>query len=61
MQLLFAEYGNTCRPKSWTPPAQYAVKLQQLDALKQQLFPCSPHSTISWKHFTAGGMMDKDV
>lgn len=58
---MIAAYGKTEQPALWQPPKAYQVKLQQMDALLQQLQ--KQHSALLCQReaFTAGGMMDKEV
>lgn len=58
---IIAEYGYLQQPQVWTPPAQYVVKLQQLDTLKQQVIRMLTALTNQFEAFSAGGMMDKDI
>jgi transposase len=58
---IIAEYGCLHEPQAWTPPAKYVVKLQQLDAVKQQLIIQLTALSNQLEAFTATGMMDRDV
>jgi transposase len=58
---MIAEYGRLEQPGLWQPPAGYIIKLQQLDALLQQLQKQRTALLCQTEAFTASGMMDKEV
>ncbi len=58
---IIAQYGSLHRPGPWTPPAKYLIKLQQLDALQQQVMMMIRALSNQLEAFDAGGMMDKEV
>ena len=58
---IIAEYGFIQHPKAWSPPAQYMVKLQQLDALKERMIMQLTVLSNQLEAFSATGMMDKEV
>lgn len=58
---MIAAYGKTEQPALWQPPKAYQVKLQQMDALLQQLQKQHSVFLCQREAFTAGGMMDKEV
>ena len=58
---LIAAYGLTQQPPRWQPPAAYLIKLQQLQALEQQLQ--KQHSALLGQReaFEASGFMDQEL
>jgi transposase len=58
---IIAQYGYIHQPAAWTPPARHVVKLQQLDAVKEQVITHLTRLTNQLEAFSATGMMDKDV
>lgn len=58
---MIADYGLSEQPEAWQPPAAYIVKLQQFDALQQQLQKQKTALLCQEEAFTASGMMDKDI
>lgn len=58
---VIAEFGYMQQPKAWSPPAQYMVKLQQLDALKERMITQLTVLSNQLEAFSATGMMDKEV
>jgi transposase len=58
---MIAEYGCIQQPKSWSPPAAYVVKLQQLDAIKEKVVTQLTMLSNQMEAFSVTGMMDKEV
>jgi transposase len=58
---MIAEYGCMQQPKTWSPPAGYVVKLQQIDAIKEKVVSQLTGLSNQLEAFSAGGMMDKEV
>jgi transposase len=58
---MIAAYSVTEQPSAWQPPADYIIKLQQLDAVLQQLQKQRTALLCQTEAFTAGGMMDKEM
>lgn len=58
---MIADYAKTEKPEYWQPPAAYIIKLQQLDALQQQLQKQRTALLCQEEAFTASGMMDKEI
>jgi transposase len=59
--VLIAQYGSMQQPPSWTPPAQYVVKLQQLDAMHERVIMQLTTLRNQMEAFSATGLMDKEV
>jgi transposase len=59
--VIIAEYGCSQQPKAWSPPAQYIVKLQQLDAIKERVIIQLNMLGNQMEAFSATAMMDKEV
>lgn len=58
---MIAAYGVTEQPAQWAPPAGYIVKLQQLEAVLQQMQKQRTALLCQTEAFTAGGLMDKEM
>jgi transposase len=58
---LIAAYAMTEHPPRWQPPAPYVVKLQQMEAMLQQLQKQRTALLCQAEAFTASGMMDQEV
>ena len=59
--VIIARYGCTQQPPAWRPPADYVIKLQQLDALKEGVMMQVRSLCNQREAFSATGMMDKEV
>lgn len=58
---MIAAYGQVEQPDLWQPPADYVIKLQQLDALLKQLQKHHSSLLCQREAFTASGMVDKEM
>lgn len=58
---MIAAYGVTEQPAQWEPPAGYIIKLQQLEAVLQQMQKQRTALLCQTEAFTAGGLMDKEM
>lgn len=58
---LIAEYAIAEQPALWTAPQQYAVTLQQLDALSAQLHKQLTALSNQLEAFTHSGMLEKQT
>lgn len=58
---MIAAYALSEGPAAWTPPAAYAVKLQQLDTLLTQLQKQHTALLNQQEAFMASGMMDRET
>ncbi len=58
---LIASYGQTENPDQWQPPARHSIKLQQLEALVDQLQKQRTALLCQTEAFTASGQMEKDI
>lgn len=58
---LIAAYAMTEHPPLWQPPVPYVVKLQQMEAMLQQLQKQRTALLCQLEAFTASGMMDQEV
>ena len=58
---LIASYGQTEEPDPWQPPTRYSIKLQQLEALVDQLQKQRTALLGQTESFTASGQMEKDI
>jgi transposase len=55
---MIAWYGKTERPAAWEPPAEYIVRLQQLDAIADLLIKNRTAFYNQLEAFNATGMLD---
>ena len=58
---IIADYGYMQQPQPWTPPPQYVVKLQQLDAMQERAIMQLTTLRNQMEAFSATGMMDREV
>jgi transposase len=58
---MIAWYGQTEMPAAWKPPAEYIIKLQQLEAMADLLIKNRTAFTNQLKAFTATGMLDSFI
>lgn len=58
---MIALYGQTEQPEAWVPPADYIIKLQQLDAVLCQLQKQRTALLCQHEAFTATALLDKEM
>lgn len=58
---MIAAYGITEHPPAWQPPAAYMIKLQQLEALLQQMHKQRAALVCQSEAFSATAMMDREI
>lgn len=58
---IIVAYGAMHQPQAWSPPAQYLVTLQQLDAMREKVITHLTALSNQREAFTSGGMMDKEI
>lgn len=58
---IIAEYGRMQQPQAWSPPAQYLVTLQQLDAMREKVIVQLTLFNNQLEAFTATGLMEKGI
>lgn len=58
---IIASYGCMHQPQAWSPPTQYVMTLQQLDAIREKAITQLTMLYNQLEAFTASGMMQKEV
>jgi transposase len=58
---MIAAYGMAEEPLPWQPPSQFVIKLQQMEAVLQQLQKQRTALLCQKEAFTATGLMDKEM